>query len=113
MGFPSKLLSRNVRTIAGSTLTTSFQNVGVTTTIVGFKLAIVNATTTDVLVTDGSAGDNWFIPAGTTLSIGEGLSSFGAQKDTQASTLKGCQLQAKLNSGAAGTGTLVITVEGN
>lgn len=113
MGFNSKFLSRNVRTIASSTLTTSFQNVGTVTTIVGYKISFVNATTTDVVVTDGSSQDNWYLPAGSTLSVGEGLSSYAAQADRQASTEKGIQFQAKLPSGSAGTGTLVITVIGS
>ena len=113
MGFPTKLLSRNIRTISGASLTTSYQNVGVATTIVGYKIAFVNATTTDVQITDGSASDAWYIPAGSTLSIGEGISSYAAQLDREGSTAKGAQLQAKLPSGVAGTGILVITIEGN
>lgn len=113
MVFQSKLLVRNIRTIAGSSLTTSFQNVGVVTTIVGYKISIVNATTTDVQVSDGSSSDNWYVPAGSTISIGEGVSNYAAQNDRQASVRQGAQLQAKLPSGAAGTGTLVITIEGN
>jgi hypothetical protein len=113
MQFSPRMLNRNIRTIAGASLTTSFQNVGAVTTIVGYKIAIVNATTTDVQITDGSAADAWYLPAGSTLSVGEGLTSPGQQSDAQASTIKGCQFQAKLPSGAAGTGTLVITIEGH
>lgn len=113
MGFPKNLLSRNVRTFAGASLTTNYQNVGNVTTIVGYKISLVNATTTDVIVSDGSAQDAWYLPANSTLSIGEGVSSFASQLDRQGSTAKGVQFQAKLASGAAGTGILVITVEGN
>jgi len=114
MGFPSKLLSRNIRTLAGTSLTTSFQNVGVVTTIVGYKIAFVNTTTTDIQITDGSASDPWYIPANSSLSIGEGGSTYAAQLDRTGSTPKNCQFQAKLPSGSAPlSGILVITVEGN
>jgi hypothetical protein len=106
------MLVRNIRTIAGSSLTTSYQNVGVVTTISGYKMCIVNATTTDVQVSDGSASDAFYVPAGSSISVGEGLSGSGREMDTKASFMKGIQLQAKLPSGSAGTGTLVITVIG-
>jgi hypothetical protein len=113
MGFASKFLSRNVRTFAGSSMTTSFQTVGAVTTIVGYKIAILNGTTTDVVITDGSSQDNWYVPAGLTYNIGEGISSFAAQGDRMASVEKGAQFSVKLPSGSAGTGNLSIIIVGN
>lgn len=112
MAAPTRLLKRQVRTIAGSSLTTSYQGVGAVVTIAAYKLAIVNNTTTDVNVLDGTTNDAYYIPAGSALSIGEGLSSFGQQEDAKASVPANTTYQAKLPSGVAGTGTLVITVLG-
>lgn len=108
----TRLLKRNTRTIAGSTLTTSFQAVGILTTIAAYKLSIVNATSTDVQISDGTTSDNYYIPAGSTLAIGEGLSGSQQQLDKEAIAPADTQFQAKLPSGAAGTGTLVITAFG-
>lgn len=113
MSFPSNMFNRNVRTIDTSTLTTSYQNLGNALTIVGYEVAIVNPGTKDVQISDGSAADAYYIPAGSTLSIGKGNSSYGRDQDNQASFRKGAQLQVKLPSGVAGTGTLVVTVIGN
>lgn len=109
---PNRLLKRQVRTIAGSSLTTSFQNVGALVTIAGYKISIVNNTTTDVNISDGTSSDAFYIPASSTLSIGEGITGGPQQLDKQASIPSQTQYQAKLVSGAAGTGTLIITVLG-
>lgn len=109
---PTRLLLRQVRTLGGSSLTTSFQNIGAVVTIAAYKITFVNATTTDVVISDGSTSDNYYIPAGSTLSIGEGLASGPQQEDKQASTKSQTQFQAKLPSGVAGTGIFVITVLG-
>lgn len=108
----NRLLSHQVRTIDGSTLTTSFQNLGAAITIAAYKIAIVNSSTTDVQISDGSLSDNYYIPAGSTLNVGEGLASGPQQEDKQASTKSHSQFQVKLPSGSAGTGTVVITVFG-
>jgi hypothetical protein len=108
----NRLMKREVRTIAGSTLTTSYQNVGNLVTIAAYKLAIVNDTSTDVYITDQTSNDPYYIPADSTLSIGEGLSSGLQQLDKSASEPSQTQYQAKLVSGSAGTGTLIITVFG-
>lgn len=107
------ILSRQVRTIAGSTLTTSFQNVGAVVTIPGRLVAIVNSTTTDVIVTDGSASDPWYLPANSTINAGETTTSSPNQTDSALIAVAQTQYQAKLPTGAAGTGTLVITTLGN
>lgn len=109
---PTRLLSRQVRTIDASTLTTSNQNVGNVVTIAAYKIAIVNASTKDVQVTDGSSQDAYYIPAGSAISVGEGISGGLQQEDKQASSKSQSQFQAKLPSGVAGTGTVVITVLG-
>jgi len=104
-----RLMSRKVRTISGATLTTSYQAVGTVVTIPAYKIAIVNATTTDVNVTDGTTNDAYYIPAGSSLSVGEG---FVQGNDAGASEPGQTVYMAKLVSGAAGTGTLIITVFG-
>jgi hypothetical protein len=109
---PTRLLKRQVRTIAGSSLTTSYQAIGSVVTIAAYKLAIINATTTDVNIEDQTTNDAFYIPAGSTLSIGEGLGGFGQQEDAKASAPSQTIYTAKLVSGSAGTGILVITVEG-
>lgn len=109
---PTRLLKRQVRTIDGSTLTTSYQNLGAVTTIAGYKTALVNASTADVEIIDGTTSDAYYLPASSTLSIGEGLSGSGQQEDKMASTPSNTQFQIKLPSGSAGTGFVVITVEG-
>jgi hypothetical protein len=105
----SKFLNRNVRTFSGASLTLAFQAVGAITTIIGYKIAIVNATTTDVIITDGTSQDNYYLPASSTLSVGEGV----LISEGQAPVIKGSQFSARLASGVAGTGTLVITVVGS
>jgi hypothetical protein len=109
MSIPGKFLRRNIRTFAGASLTTSFQNVGALINIVGYKITIVNATTTDVQISDGTSNDNYYVPASSTISIGEGV----LPSEAQAPVLENTQFQAKLPSGSAGTGILVITVVGN
>lgn len=109
---PTRLLKRQVRTIAGSTLTTSYQAVGALVTIAAYKIAIVNATTTDVNVQDQTTNDAYYIPAGSTLTVGEGLTAYGQDEDTKASEPSQTTYMAKLVTGAAGTGTLVITIFG-
>ena len=104
-----KFFKRNVRTFAGASLTTSPQAVGLQTTIAGYKIAIVNATTTDVTISDGSGQDNYILPANTTLNVGEGV----LISEGQAPVRMGTQFTAALVSGVAGTGSLVITVIGS
>lgn len=108
----NRLLQRQVRTIDASTLTTSNQAVGAVVTIAAYKIAIVNNSTKDVNVSDGSANDAFYVPAGSALSIGEGLASGPQQEDKQATVRAQTIYQAKLPSGVAGTGTVVITVLG-
>lgn len=112
MSTPTRLLKRQVRTIDASTLTTSNQAVGNVVTIAAYKISIVNASTKDIQVTDGTTNDAFYIPAGSALSIGEGITGGPQQLDKQASVPANTIYQAKLPSGVAGTGILVITVEG-
>lgn len=108
MASPAYLL-RNVRTFAGASMTTSFQTIGAVISIVGYKVSFVNATTTDIIINDGTTNDNYYLPASSTLSVGEGV----LPNEGQAPVLKGTQFSVKLPSGAAGTGTLAITVVGS
>lgn len=105
------ILSRQVRTFAGASLSTAYQNVGATVTIPGRLVTIVNSTTTDVQVTDGSSSDAWYVPAGSTISASQTGQS--PQADSSVVAVAQTQYQAKLPSGSAGTGTLVITTLGN
>jgi hypothetical protein len=108
----NRLLSRQVRTFDASTATTSYQNAGNVVTIAAYKISIVNASTKDVNVSDGSSQDAYYVPAGSSISVGEGLASGPQQEDKQASSRSQSQYQVKLPSGVAGTGIVVITVLG-
>lgn len=109
---PTRLMKRQVRTFSGASLTTSNQAFGLVVTIAAYKIAFVNSTTTDVQVTDNTTNDSWYLPAGSTLSIGEGLTSSKNQFDNQAIVPSQTVYQIKLPSGVAGTGIVVMTVEG-
>jgi hypothetical protein len=65
------ILARQVRTISGGSLTGTFQNVGASVTIPGREVTIVNNTTTDAFVTDGSSSDPWYVPATSTISASQ------------------------------------------
>lgn len=108
----TRLLKRQVRTLAGSSMTTSYQAVGALVTIAAYKLSIVNATTTDLNIEDGTSNDAFYIPAGSTISIGEGITGGPQQEEKMAVVPAQTTYQAKLPSGSAGSGTLIITVEG-
>jgi hypothetical protein len=109
----TRLLKRQVRTIAGASLTTTPQAVGALVTIAAYKISIVNGSSSDLQISDGTANDAFYLPASSTLSIGEGLASGSQQLDKQASVPAQVQYNAFLPSGvSAGTGTVVITVEG-
>lgn len=109
---PTRLLRRQVRNIDGATLTTSYQNLGTVVTIAAYKIAIVNSSTTAVQIQDQTTNDAFYIPAGSTLAIGEGLTGSGQYEDTKATEPANTQYQIKLSSGAAGTGFVVITILG-
>lgn len=108
----SRLMRRQVRTLAGASLTTSYQAVGLVVTIAAYKISIVNSTTTDLTVIDQTTNDAFYLPAGSSISVGEGLSGSGQPLDRMASVPSQTVYMAKLPSGVAGTGILVITVEG-
>jgi hypothetical protein len=109
----TRIFRRQVRFLAGSTLTLVYQNLDRPVTIPAYKISIVNATNTDINITDQTSNEPFFIPAGSTLSIGEGLSGFGQLQDTLAVAPANVQYQVKLVSGAAGTGTVIITILGH
>lgn len=110
MGFPVKILGRNTRTFSGASLTTSYQSMGAVTTIAAYRATILNASTTDVQVTDNTSQDAFYVPAGATVSVGDSEIS---NADGSAVFAKGQQLQIKLPSGVAGTGTVIVTILGN
>ena len=109
----SALLKRQVRTFTGTSLTTSPQNFGAIVTITGQKVALVNTSDMDVTITDGSTSDAYYIPAGSTLSVGEGVAGYGQMQ--YANIISKAQSQYKITSpgGAATKGTIVLTVVGN
>lgn len=106
------VMKRRVRTIAGSTLTTSYQNLGTLVDIAAFKIAIVNGSTTDIMISDGTANDAFYVLANSTLSVGEGLAGGLQQLDKQAIVPGNTTYQIKLPSGVAGTGNIAVTIEG-
>lgn len=108
----TRILSRQVRTFDASTASTSYQVAGNIVTIAAYKITIVNASTKDVNVSDGSTQDAYYVPAGSSISVGEGITGGPQQEDKQASSRSQTQYQVKLPSGVAGTGTIVITVLG-
>jgi hypothetical protein len=105
-------MKRQVRTFAGASLTTSYQAAGAIVTISAYKLIIINGTTTDVQIQDQTTNDVFYVPASTTLNISEGLSGSGQTEDSKAMVPANTLYMVKLPSGAAGTGTLSITVLG-
>jgi len=107
-----QLLKREVKTIDGSTLTTSLQNFGSALQIAVNKVAIVNVSTTQIEISDGTTQNNFVIPSFTTLSIGEGFENIGNALNVLSQFRKGTQLKIKLTSGAAGTGNVIITLLG-
>lgn len=109
---PTRLLKRQVRTIDASTLTTSNQALGAVVTIAAYKISFVNSSTKDVQISDNTTNDSWYIAAGSTLSVGEGLTASKFQFDSQASVPSQTVYQIKLPSGVAGTGTVIMTVLG-
>lgn len=104
------ILSRQVRTIDASTLSGTLTDVGATVTIPGRLVNIVNASTADCQVSDGSSSDSWYLPAGSTISASQTVQS--PQADSAVVAVAQTQYQAS-TPGSAGIGTIVITTLGN
>lgn len=108
-----RLLKRNIREIAGSTLTTTYQNFGMPITTTAYKISIVNASTADIQVNDETNQDPFYIIAGTAMSIAEGLSGYGQDEDTRAISPNNTQFLIRLPTGATvGAGNITLTVLG-
>lgn len=104
------LYKRALRTFDTSTLSASYQDVGAVIDFPVSKIAITNTSSVGVLLTDGSGEDDFEIPGGGTLSIGEGLSQ---DKGTSTKYVfsANTQLQAKQVT-ASGAGKLIINALG-
>lgn len=108
----SDVLSRQVRTFAGASLTTSYQNAGALVTITALKLIIDNGSTTDIQVSDGSGNDPFYVCAGHIQTFDQTIRGYGLNQYASAIVKAQSQYQIKLPSGAAGTGNVSITVLG-
>ncbi len=104
-----QLLQREVKTIDASTFTGLAQNFGSATAIVSTKASFINASDVTVEIDDGTGQDAIVLPAGATLSVGEGLLQEGKALNSQASYPIGTQLTI---TAAAGTGTVVAYLFG-
>lgn len=107
-----QLLKREIKSIDGATLSLTLQNFGTKLDIAVNKVAFVNASTTQVEISDGTLQNNFILPANSALSIGEGLENIGNALNILSQFRKGTQLKIKLSSGAAGTGNVVATLLG-
>ena len=101
---------RALRTFDTSTLTANFQNLGAVVDFPVSKVSITNTSTIGVLITDGTTEDDIEVPAGGTLSIGEGLSQ-DRGTSTKYVFAANTQLQVKQVTGAA-AGRLVLNCLG-
>jgi hypothetical protein len=109
-----QLLKREVKTIASSTLTGTAQNFGAITAISTYKVAFVNAGTVDVEISDGTGQNAFYLPASSTLSVGEGMAQEGKAINIQAVFSNKTQLTILSASGSGGTsGEVVATLMGD
>ena len=108
----SDLLNRTVLTFAGASLTTSYQNISTLVAISALELIIDNGTTTDIQVSDGSANDPFYVCAGHVQTFHQTVRGSGMQQYASVIVKAQTQYQVKLQSGAAGTGHLSITILG-
>lgn len=108
-----QLLFREVKVFAGSSLTGMAQDFGAPTEIATYKVAFVNASNRDVLISDGTAQDDYYLPAGSTLTVGEGFDQEGKALNVQGLFSMQTQLEITGVAGTAGTGTIVATLLGD
>jgi hypothetical protein len=109
----SDLLNRRVLTFIGSSLTTSYQNIGSIVTISALELVIDNGTTTDIQVSDGSTNDPFYVCAGHIQTFHQTIRGSGMQQYASVLVKAQTQYQVSLPSGGtAGTGNLSITILG-
>ncbi len=105
-----QVTTREVKVFAGSSLSGTPQNFGSDLEIPGYRFSIINASSKNVLIADGTGQDDIYLPAGSTLSNGEGFAQEGKSLNVQASFRIGTQLTIESSDGAAGTGTIVAFI---
>ncbi len=101
---------RALRTFDASSLTGAFQDIGAQITFAVSKVAFTNTSDVDVFITDNSSQDDFRIPSGGTLSLGEGLSN-NIKISTIIVFADNTTLQIKQVT-AAGTGNIIIHLFG-
>lgn len=104
------LYKRALRTFDTATLTASFQDIGAQVGFPVSKMAIFNPSNVDILITDQLSEDDIEVPAGGTLSLGEGLSNDNGTS-TKFVFPANVQLQIKQVTGV-GTGIIVMQLFG-
>lgn len=103
------VLQREVKTFDAASLNGSPQNFGTATAIATYKFSVINASDSEVTIDDGTGQDDYVIPAGATINIGEGLYQEGRSVGIDGIISTGTQL---VIDGAAGTGTIVAYLFG-
>lgn len=104
------LTTREVKVFSGSSLSGTPQDFGDEFEIPASKFSIINASSKDVLIADGSGQDDIYLPAGAAISNGEGYAQSGQNVQVQFSFPVGTQLTIESSDGAAGTGTIVAFI---
>jgi len=107
-----RILNREVKVFTASTLSGTPQNFGTATAIPCYKVAFVNASTQDVQISDGTGQNNFYLPSGSTLSIGEGFQNNTPQINVQGEFKVGTQFMISSSTGLVGTGSIVATLLG-
>ena len=107
-----QIQTRQVKTFSGASLTGSPQNFGTVLSLAAYKLCFINGSNKDVTINDGTGQDAFYIIAGSTLNVGEGLGTEGKAIQTMGELKKGTQLTITSVDGTAGTGTIVAFIFG-
>jgi len=107
-----QVMLREVKVFDSASLTALAQNFGTETDIPTYKVAFVNASNRDVLIADGSGMDDFYLPAGSTLNVGEGLAQSAMNLNIKAEFPNQTQFTITGVTGVAGTGKVVATIFG-
>ena len=108
-----QILERQVFVFAASSLSGSAQDFGVPLTFPAKKWAIINASTMDVEIDDGTGEDSIYMVAGATLAVGEGEANEGKAINIQSSFRIGTQFTITGVLGTPGTGTITLYLFGD
>ncbi len=109
---PGQVILREVKVFDGASLSDTPQDFGTPSVIAAYKVSFVNASNRDVLITDGTSQDALYLPAASTLSIGEGFCQEGKALNVQAVFRSRTQLQIAGVTGESATGTIIATILG-